>query len=107
MTVAALKAAAAAAAAVSRARRVAAMTRATERQAIDRVRNIADGRPGAFSDDDLRVLVTLAEEAVELRRALRGLIAVCKCTNGCEPDDMTCATNRARRALSPQKRHKK
>lgn len=33
------------------------------------------------------------------REALRGLLAVCSCSNGCPPDDMTCATNAARAAL--------
>lgn len=37
----------------------------------------------------------------KLRKALTGLLDVCRCTNGCAPDDMTCATNVALAALSP------
>lgn len=40
-----------------------------------------------------------ADNAV-LREALENLASACKCKNGCEPDDMTCATNAANKALS-------
>jgi hypothetical protein len=35
-----------------------------------------------------------------LMEALADLLEVCHCTNGCAPDDMSCATNRARAALA-------
>lgn len=35
----------------------------------------------------------------ELIEALRDLLDVCPCKNGCKPDDMTCATQKAKAAL--------
>ena len=40
------------------------------------------------------------ERTRELEEALRGLLEVCSCSNGCAPSDMTCATSRARTALA-------
>ena len=39
----------------------------------------------------------------QLEAALRGLLEVCPCQNGCPPDDMTCATNAARAALGEER----
>ena len=38
-------------------------------------------------------------QAESLKQALTDLLEVCHCTNGCAPDDMNCASNRARVAL--------
>lgn len=41
----------------------------------------------------------LRERARQLAGALVVLLDVCSCQNGCDPDDMTCATNIARNTL--------
>jgi hypothetical protein len=46
----------------------------------------------AFTSKDARIK--------ELETALSGLLEVCHCTNDCDPDDMTCATNVARKTLA-------
>lgn len=39
----------------------------------------------------------------DLREALQDLLEVCSCQNGCAPDDMTCATNKARFIIGEKK----
>ena len=45
----------------------------------------------------------LRDRVTRLEQALRGLLEVCSCQNGCAPDDMSCATNFARAALNDEK----
>lgn len=42
----------------------------------------------------------LFKEAPYLLEALRNLVEVCPCSNGCDPGDMTCATNKALAAIA-------
>jgi len=42
--------------------------------------------------------IKLRTEVAALREALEILLETCACQNGCDPDDMTCATNFARAA---------
>jgi hypothetical protein len=41
--------------------------------------------------------------APDLLKALEGLLEVCSCSNGCAPDDETCATAVARMAIAKAK----
>lgn len=45
-------------------------------------------------------ILALRVERDELREALKDLLACSPCRNGCDPKDMTCATNKARAALA-------
>ena len=45
-------------------------------------------------------IARMRNAAPDLYEALRDLVAVCPCQNGCAPDDMTCATMKARAALA-------
>ncbi len=50
--------------------------------------------------DQMEANARLIASAPDLLAALEGLAEVCSCQNGCDPDDMTCATNVARAAIT-------
>ncbi len=51
-----------------------------------------------------RLIVKAVNCHDDLIEALTGLLEVCPCKNGCDPKDMTCATNAARAALAKAKK---
>ncbi len=66
-----------------------------------------------FRDDEIKALRELVESLFDnieiLRRvnanlleALEGLVECSPCQNGCDEDDMTCATMKAKRAIKKQ-----
>lgn len=55
------------------------------------------------SQDSAAYIAHATNTHAELVKALQELLECSSCKNGCKPDDMTCATNRARVALSRAK----
>lgn len=61
--------------------------------------NSDSGVPPKEAREVARFIVTACNAHYEVLEALRELLDVCHCANGCEPDDMSCASNRARSVL--------
>lgn len=57
------------------------------------------GVPPKEAREVARFIVTACNGHYEILEAFRELLDVCHCTNDCPPDDMSCASNRARFVL--------
>jgi hypothetical protein len=55
------------------------------------------------TDEEHEANVNLICAAPDLLEALEALLEVCHCTNGCAPNDMSCASNVARAAINKAK----
>ncbi len=62
--------------------------------------SIADISPDDATYEEAIANAHLIAAAPELLEALETLADVCPCQNGCAPDDMTCATNKAKAAIT-------
>lgn len=60
-----------------------------------------EGLSAIATDPEYQKRIVVAVNSNEkLIKALRGLLEVCNCSNGCAPDDMSCASNFAALALA-------
>lgn len=64
------------------------------------IASVFGDRDDCHEDERQIANARLISAAPDLLEALRELLGVCPCRNGCEPSDMTCASNKARAAIA-------
>lgn len=66
---------------------------------VDNGLKVSEGGNDCPPEMEARANARLISAAPDLLKALEALAGVCRCTNGCAPDDMTCCTNMAAAAI--------